>query len=433
MSAQPMPPAGTAEVLEAIAADTSIPGKVRSRRLILQAVLDAAKANRGRVTAATIRDALRAVDVDPRSLHPHQFGAVTSSLRARGWLTDTGFREKSGNNASRNAEREMTVYRLNGPYIVTPDGQMPPKYTDTTALASWEAGVEEARPAAPAPLPRPPFPYFGGKQRIAAQIVSLLPPHEHYVEPFCGSLAVLAAKEPSKMETVNDLDGEIMGFWRVLRERPEELVLACALTPHGRAELKNAREDRDAPDDVERARRVWVRLTQGRGGLLGRNGWRHFITPSGSSINLPKYLDAYVDRMGAMADRLHDVSLECRPALDVIAAYGRDPNMLLYLDPPYLGATRAEGTRYQHEMRQELDHEELLTAIQDLPAAVLISGYHSTLYDTALAGWDSVEIKATTQQGNGHGATSFARTEVVWSNRPLYSTDVFPLFQQALA
>ena len=433
MSAQPMPPAGsTAEVLEAIAADTSIPGKVRSRRLILQAVLDAAKANRGRVTAATIRDALRAVDVDPRSLHPHQFGAVTSSLRARGWLTDTGFREKSGNNASRNAEREMTVYRLNGPYIVTPDGQMPPKYSDTTALASWEAGVEEARPAAPTVLPRPPFPYFGGKQRIAAEIVSFLPRHEHYVEPFCGSLSVLAAKEPSRMETVNDLDGDLMHFWRVLRDSPDELIRACALTPHARSEHAVARDRADV-DDIERARRVWVALTQGRAGQLVRTGWRYYIDRSTSSMGMPGYLGAYVDRMAPMVERLRNVSLENRPAFDVIEAYGRTPTALLYVDPPYLGTSRGHAHSYQHEMRSETDHQALADALWAVKASVVVSAYPSPLYEDLYRGWDRVEISASTQQGNHAGPRAGHRREVLWSNRPLAATDVFPLFQQALA
>lgn len=83
---------------------------------------------------------------------------------------------------------------------------------------------------------KPPFAYYGGKTRIADQITALLPPHKHYVEPFAGSLAVLLAKTPSRMETVNDLDNRLMTFWRVLRERPDELIRVCALTPHSRVE-----------------------------------------------------------------------------------------------------------------------------------------------------------------------------------------------------
>lgn len=122
---------------------------------------------------------------------------------------------------------------------------------------------------------QPPVPYFGSKQRIADQIVKTFPPHRHYVEPFAGSLSVLLAKEPSVLETVNDLDGDVMTFWRVLRDDPEGLERECALTPHSRGEHALSRTRVDL-DDLERARRVFVALTQGRSGQLMRTGWRSY-------------------------------------------------------------------------------------------------------------------------------------------------------------
>src|SRR5690606_27445667 len=101
-----------------------------------------------------------------------------------------------------------------------------------------------------------PFAYYGGKTTLADKIVQLLPEHDHYVEPFAGSLAVLLAKPRSAMETVNDLDGDLMTFWRVLRDRPEDLARVCSLTPHSRAEHQAA-YDLGVADDLERARRVW--------------------------------------------------------------------------------------------------------------------------------------------------------------------------------
>ena len=79
---------------------------------------------------------------------------------------------------------------------------------------------------------KPPMPYYGGKQRIADRIVATFPDHLHYVEPFAGGLSVLLAKEQSKLETVNDLDRHLVTFWRVLRDRPEDLMRVCTLTPH---------------------------------------------------------------------------------------------------------------------------------------------------------------------------------------------------------
>lgn len=267
----------------------------------------------------------------------------------------------------------------------------------------------------------PPFPYFGGKQLLGPRIVELFPEHGHYVEPFAGSLAVLLAKAPSAMETVNDLDGDLVTFWRVLRDRPQELINAVALTPHSRAEFDDSRH-RDGFDDVERARRVHVQLTQGRGAVGVKSGWRHYIKPAGGT-GLPDYLAGYLRRFGPVVERLQRVSLECRPALEVVAAYGRDPEVLLYVDPPYLGSSRASGGdprggthRYRHEMLGADDHRELAEALRSAAAAVVLSGYPAPLYDELYDGWHRAEFATGTGQ-SARGEWS-QRTEVLWSNRP---------------
>lgn len=268
---------------------------------------------------------------------------------------------------------------------------------------------------------RPPMAYYGGKTTMATRITELLPEHGHYVEPFAGSLAVLLAKAPSRMETVNDLDGDLMTFWKVLREHPVELARVCALTPHSRAEHEASYGDLTGLDDLERARRVWVRLTQGRTGTLRKTGWRHYVDAGTSSASMPRYLAGYLERMMPAAERLAAVSLESRPALDLIAAYGRHRSTLLYVDPPYLGATRDRN--YRHEMTGEAAHRELAEALHACRATVVLSGYASELYDTDLyASWHRTTLEAGTSQG-GQWST---RTEVLWSNRPL-RTDT-PLF-----
>lgn len=262
---------------------------------------------------------------------------------------------------------------------------------------------------------KPPIAYYGSKVTIGPQIAALLPAHEHYVEPFAGSLAVLLAKRPSRMETVNDLDQELMTFWRVLRDRPADLERVCALTPHGRSEHLEAytRVPDDHPDrQLEVARCVWVQLTQGRAGTRRKTGWRFYVDPSGSSTSMPGYLAGYVDRMAAAAERLARVSLEARPALELIQAYGAQQNVLLYVDPPYLGSTRSRN--YRHEMSSEADHRELAGHLEACRASVVLSGYHSDLYDDLYRDWHRHEIQAAT--GQAHQLSE--RTEVLWSNRP---------------
>lgn len=248
---------------------------------------------------------------------------------------------------------------------------------------------------------KPPLPYFGGKQTIAPAVVALMPEHAIYVEPYAGSLAVLLAKPRVKREIVNDLDCDLVTFWKVLRERPDELAYVCEMTPHSREEHKAAFEPPE--DDLERARRVWVRLTQGRAGTLRATGWKQSLR---SSSSMPRMLDGYRARLLPAADRLQGVSIECKPALDVIESYDR-PGVVMYVDPPYLGAT-GRSIGYSREMTATAEHEALLERLARCEAHVILSGYAHPIYDTALAGWSRHTFTTIT--------SGKPRQEVVWMN-----------------
>lgn len=259
-----------------------------------------------------------------------------------------------------------------------------------------------------------PVSYFGGKQFMAQRLVAAFPKHKHYVEPCGGSLAVLLAKPRSAQETVNDLDNMLMTFWKVLRERTEELEKVCALTPHSRAERELSYSISDELDELEIARRVFVALTQGRTGSITRTGWRHTVKPT--STPMPVTLTRYARRLAPAAARLYGVSLECRPAVEVVRAYGHERSSLLYVDPPYIvDKGQRRGGEYRIEMTRTEAHRELLEACLAADAAVVISGYENKVYNAMLGDWYRYEIAASTQQGSGHGR----RVEVVWSNRPL--------------
>lgn len=265
---------------------------------------------------------------------------------------------------------------------------------------------------------KPPFAYFGGKTILAERIAAAFPPHGHYVEPFAGSLAVLLAKQRSRMETVNDLDNDLMTFWRVLREQPDDLIRACSLTPHSRSEYAASFDRAPGLSDLERARRTWINLAQGRTGTLASTGWRvkktliRNGTGGGPDMSLPDRLANQIDRMAAVADRLSKVTLECRPALELIATYGAHEDVLLYVDPPYLVSTRA-GANYRHEMATEREHRELAGTLTACRAAVILSGYHSPLYADLYRSWHVTGMASSTTQGGAAKAT----TEVLWSNR----------------
>ncbi|WP_307786600.1 DNA adenine methylase [Rhodococcus sp. KRD197] len=270
------------------------------------------------------------------------------------------------------------------------------------------------------PVLRPPFAYYGGKTRLAPMIAAALPDHTQYVEPYAGSLAVLFAKAPARLETVNDLDGDIVHFWRVLRERPDELARACALTPHARTERTGALQRPSDLDDVERARRIWVCLTAGRTGTLRNTGWR-YDTSDAASTSMPRRLAGYVARIDAVAARLRSVSLEHRNALEVIEAYGGGRRTVIYADPPYVGEVRTRN--YRTEMTSATDHHALAERLNACQATVVLSGYASELYDRKLyRDWYRTELRSHTSQSG----TWEHRTEVLWSNRPLRIDDSDP-------
>lgn len=267
---------------------------------------------------------------------------------------------------------------------------------------------------------KPPFSYYGGKTTLAPNIAGLLPPHEHYVEPFAGSLAVLLAKSPSTAETVNDLDGDLVNFWKVLRDQPGALERAAMLTPHSREEYE-ASGTLDC-DELERARRVWVRLTQGRSHSMKPTGWWHRKAPTGHSPSA--YVESYAARMAAVGQRMSRVTLENRDALELIRDYGAEPSVCIYADPPYLGSTRAAN--YRVEMLEDDLHVQLAEALRGCKASVVLSGYASSLYEDLYPGWHRMELKAPTALSG-----RAAENEVLWSNVPLGMQQAFDVFASA--
>ena len=280
-----------------------------------------------------------------------------------------------------------------------------------------------APPATPAPA-LPCFSYHGGKTRLAPVIASLIGPHRTYVEPFAGSLAVFLAKAPSPTEIINDLDTGIVTFYRVLRTRPDELVRACSLTPYARGEYEACRLDDPELDELERARRWWVRTNYS----IGKHSWSirgsgfAAAPDTGGASNARKTV-THVGRMHAIAARLRTAIIEHRPALEVLAKYATAPDVAVYADPPYLGSTRSLDRRrrtrdYSHDMPAAADHAALLEVLLASPAAVILSGYHSDLYDSALTDWWMLEVTVDKPSANGRRAQMAKATEVIWSNRP---------------
>ena len=256
--------------------------------------------------------------------------------------------------------------------------------------------------------------YPGAKWGMAKEIVELMPPHRSYLEPFFGSGAVLFNKPPSAIETVNDIDGDVVNFFIVLREHPEELAQRIYLTPYSRDVFDDAYNDWGT-DPIDRAYRFVIRSRMSHGFKTNHK--------SGFKIDVQGREKAYcVDAWNRMPDdlmkaaiRLKDVQIENRPALNLIRKFNHD-NVLIYADPPYLLDTRG-GKQYRHEMTEQ-DHLDLLEALLQHKGTVILSGYPHEMYDRELKGWNKIVRKSYNQNSD-------QRTEVLWCN-----FEIPTLFQQ---
>ena len=256
---------------------------------------------------------------------------------------------------------------------------------------------------------KPILKYPGAKWRIADWIIDHMPPHESYVEPYFGSGAIFFNKPPCRIETINDMDGEIVNFFRVCREKPLELARAVYFTPWSREEYMRS-FGCDLCNDVERARRFAIQcwMTFGAGNTKQR-GWRHSTggKKDGGPDN-PKLWGRLPGVIQEVSERLLAAQIENRPALDVIAQFDGD-RILLYVDPPYVRSARAtRADAYNHEMT-DADHGELLKALISHKGMVLLSGYNSDLYQDMLRDWLKVEKSTTAESGK-------RRTECLWIN-----------------
>jgi DNA adenine methylase len=231
----------------------------------------------------------------------------------------------------------------------------------------------------------PPIIWVGGKTKLAEWIVSLMPPHHMYIEPFAGSLAVLFAKNPSPSELVNDLDGDLINFWRVLRDRSRQLVRKLEMTPYARDEYYLSFEPTDDP--LERARRFFVLNHQAFASrVYGQSGW-HRPTPKQSSSPARMY-HRRIAQLRAAAERLKDVMIEHDDALAVIRRYDAD-NVCFYVDPPYLNVRDVQPYKVRLQ-----DHTELLETLRTCKGKVILSGYWNTIYDEALKDWPRLDRQA---------------------------------------
>jgi DNA adenine methylase len=244
------------------------------------------------------------------------------------------------------------------------------------------------------------FRWYGGKYGQLDWLLPLLPKTDLFCEAFAGSAVVLLNREPSDVEVLNDIDGEITNFFQVLRNRPNELIEKLYLTPFSREEFRRAIEakNNNSLDPVERARLFFIRAEQVRIGLeqtatLGRWAWCKYTSRSGMAGAVSRWVNRIL-ALWAVAERLRKVQIENDDAFNVIKRYD-GARTLFYLDPPYPHEVRGDPRAYGFEM-SEIDHKRLAELLHSIEGKVALSGYKGPLLERLYSDWTRIDAPRRT-------------------------------------
>lgn len=261
--------------------------------------------------------------------------------------------------------------------------------------------------------------YPGAKWGVAPWVISHFPEHRSYLEPFFGSGAVLFTKSRSAIETVNDIDGDVVNLFDWIRKDPARLAHAIRFTPYARDEYDRAwAAQYTETDNFRRAVNFYIRMMMGHGfRTTGEKvGWKNDVQGREAAY-AAKCWAKTPEVIIQAAERLRGVQIENRPAVELIRRFNYQ-NVLIYADPPYMLGTRQNRKQYRHEMTDD-DHMELLEAIKAHRGPAIISGYDSDLYNRELKGWYKDGRTSFTQ-------TASKRREILWMNfEPAAQMDMF--------
>ena len=242
---------------------------------------------------------------------------------------------------------------------------------------------------------RAPFRYWGSKVRMALWIVDRLPAHDHFIEGCAGSAAVMAVKEPVAMETINDVYGEVLNFWRVLRDREkaEQLIDRVAFTPYHHDEFIRAGEMlRGTPTDGPSVERAWAFFVRMQMAVVpGRTGWSYSVSgPSGRKANKPGRWSTMPELLQLTCQRFDRVQITNYDIVELVQRFDK-PGVLHFVDMPYLDESRATSTGtsspYVHD---EFPHEAFVEAMLAAKhASFAITHYIHPFYNEA-APWTAI-------------------------------------------
>lgn len=255
-----------------------------------------------------------------------------------------------------------------------------------------------------------PFGYYGGKQRLAKRIISLIPEHTTYIEPFFGGGAIFFGKEASKVEIINDTNHELINFYRVLKQDCIYLMKELSISLHSRLMHKHAKAIMENPElfsPIKRAWAVFIRATQGFSGILN-SSWGYDKTTNATTRNVKNKIASLTEDY---AIRLQNTQIECTDAIRIISSRNHDDSFI-YCDPPYFNSDCGHYDGYSKQ-----DFENLLETLASVKGTFLLSSYPSPILKeySKVNGWYTIEIEmnvSVSKKGK-------RKVEVLTSNYPI--------------
>lgn len=232
---------------------------------------------------------------------------------------------------------------------------------------------------------RSPLLWFGGKSKLAKTIISMMPEHKTYVEPFGGAAHVLVQKKRSPVEVYNDINKEVVNFLLIVREHPERFYRAVETLPYSRELYESWRKSALPEDPFERAVR-WFYLN--RSGIVGAHkgqpgGWRH-----GRSHNTVGSYRSACELIEPLAERLRNVNIESKDFREIIVKYD-SPDTFFYIDPPYVGREK----RYDGGFTEQ-DHRDLAELLSGIKGKAFVSYYPDPIIDDLYKDWNIITLES---------------------------------------
>ena len=265
-----------------------------------------------------------------------------------------------------------------------------------------------------------PFKWVGGKSRLRKFIIPMIPPHTCYVEPFAGAAWVLFGKPKSDVEIINDIDEELITFFRVVREKPEELIASFEWELVSRAEFNRlANVDPQCLTDVQRAHRFYYLIMAGWGGEARYPRFQSSIRDGGHGNRLVGALKSLRERIAPIHRRLQTVLIENMDWQDCVERYD-STTTVMYLDPPYLG----NGVNYKFNMRGKDDHQAIAGQLARIKGYWILSSYDTQEIRDLFGGYEVTPIRSSSGMRTSESERQVGRHRTI--NQEILITNFTP-------